>query len=170
MPYPWQCSKPGWMGLWAIWSEGGVPAHGRGWALGSLPTQNILIHLYIHPYTYVWVVVVFYFFFPQRNKYKNIHSTERPPYSVRSSVWISSVCDLSLTATRQFCYVTINIICNKLLFTEPTDMLQYRKDKQNQSIHCIIHLDFSFHSNNYSSNRNKCQTNNQPWQVHKPSI
>ena len=26
-----QCPRPGWMELWAPWSMGGVPAHGRGW-------------------------------------------------------------------------------------------------------------------------------------------
>lgn len=100
--------------------------------------------------------------------------TEVPLHAV--PVWYSSW----IIAAQEICFLDPQIKwivlskwerpCAKLLFTEPTDMLQYRKDKQNQSIHCIIHLDFSFHSNNYSSNRNKCQTNNQPWQVHKPSI
>jgi len=43
---PWQCSRLDWTGLWAPWSGGRVPAHGRGggtrWSVRSLPTQTIL--------------------------------------------------------------------------------------------------------------------------------
>ena len=46
LPPPWQCWRPGWMGLWETWSVEGVPAHGRGvgtgWSIRSFPTQTIL--------------------------------------------------------------------------------------------------------------------------------
>ena len=46
MPLPWQCSRPGWMELWATWAGGRCPCSCRGvgtrWALRSLPTQTIL--------------------------------------------------------------------------------------------------------------------------------
>ena len=30
MPHPWQCSRPGWMGLWATWSSGRCPCPWQG--------------------------------------------------------------------------------------------------------------------------------------------
>ena len=43
---PWQCSRPGWMELWATWSGGRCPCSWQGggtrWSLRSLPTQTIL--------------------------------------------------------------------------------------------------------------------------------
>lgn len=37
----WKCSRAVWMGLWAIWSSGRFPVHGRRirWPLRSLSTQ-----------------------------------------------------------------------------------------------------------------------------------
>jgi len=97
-----------------VWGRCPCPWQGLGFGVPSNPKHSDTpLHTPIH---LCLGCCCFLFFFSQRNKYKNIHSTERPPYSVRSSVWISSVCDLSLTATRQFCYVTINIICNTTEF------------------------------------------------------
>ena len=43
---PWQCSRPGWTGLWETWSDGRCPCSwhgvGTGWSIRSLPTQTIL--------------------------------------------------------------------------------------------------------------------------------
>ena len=45
LPPPWQCSRPGWTGLWAPCSgrRGPCPwqGGGTGWALRFLPTQTI---------------------------------------------------------------------------------------------------------------------------------
>jgi len=30
LPAPWQCSRPGWMGLWATWSSGRCPCWWQG--------------------------------------------------------------------------------------------------------------------------------------------
>ena len=30
LPPPWQCSRPGWMGLWAAWSSGRCPCSWQG--------------------------------------------------------------------------------------------------------------------------------------------
>lgn len=36
LPYAWQCSRPGWVGSWAIWSNGSVPAQNKGLEQGDL--------------------------------------------------------------------------------------------------------------------------------------
>ena len=58
MPHPWRCSRPGWMGPWAAWSDirygrwlpclwWGV---GASWSLRSLPTQAIPNHIWFYKF------------------------------------------------------------------------------------------------------------------------
>lgn len=49
MPYPWKCSRPGWIWLWATWSSGRCQNRGlgNGWSLSALPIQTI-------PWFFLW--------------------------------------------------------------------------------------------------------------------
>ena len=54
LPHPWQCSRPGWMGLWATWSGGRCPCPGqRGWTTRSLnvtpyPNHSMILWFTCH--------------------------------------------------------------------------------------------------------------------------
>ena len=63
MPHPWECSRPGWMRLWATWSSGRCPCPWQGrwnWMIFKVPSNPnhsmiLLLYISLQPDCYLYL-------------------------------------------------------------------------------------------------------------------